>query len=70
MISRRRMAAFLAAVPVVAQAPPSPTTPKAPPSDTPEGKLQKAKDGVRAMSERLSKLEVPMDVEPAFAFKP
>ncbi len=78
-ISRRRMAVFLAAAPLGAQIATPPTTQKtlpigapvpAPSSATPEQKLQKACDGVRQMSERLSKLEVPMNVEPAFAFKP
>ena len=79
-ISRRRMAALLAAAPLAAaQAPSPPATQKtpplgvpapAPPSATPEQKLQKAYDDVCQISVRLSKLEVPMNVEPAFAFKP
>lgn len=32
--------------------------------------LQKAQDHVREVSERLRKIEVPMDLEPAFAFRP
>lgn len=36
---------------------------------TPEQKLQKAYADVRAVSEQLSKIEVPMDLEPAFAFR-
>lgn len=35
---------------------------------TPEQRLQKAYADIRAISDQLSKLEVPMDVEPAFAF--
>ena len=78
-ISRRRVAAFLVATPLAAQVASPPTTQKvpplgtptpAPPAATPEEKLQKAYDDVRRISERLSKLEVPMNVEPAFAFKP
>jgi hypothetical protein len=78
-ISRRRVAALLAATPLAAQVASPPTTQKtpplgvptpAPPSATPEQKLQKAYDDVRQISVRLSKLEVPMNVEPAFAFKP
>ena len=78
-ISRRRMAALLAATPLAAQVTSPPTTQKAPPlgaptpappSATPEQKLEKANDDVRQISVRLSKLEVPMNVEPAFAFKP
>jgi hypothetical protein len=78
-MSRRRMAALLAAAPLAAQVASPPATQKtpplgaptpAPPSATPDQKLQKAYDDVRQISARLSKLEVPMNVEPAFAFKP
>ena len=78
-MSRRRMAALLAATPLAAQVASPPATQKtppigapapAPPSATPEQKMQKAYDDVRQISTRLSKLEVPMNVEPAFAFKP
>jgi len=41
----------------------------APPATTPEAKLQKAYADVREVSTRLAQLEVPIDVEPAFAFK-
>ncbi len=78
-ISRRRVAALLAAAPLAAQVTSPPTTQKIPPlgaptpaspAATPEQKLQKAYDDIRQVSARLSKLEVPMNVEPAFAFKP
>lgn len=78
-MSRRRMAALLTATPLAAQVASPPATQKtpplgapapAPPSATPDQKLQKAYDDVRQISARLSKLEVPMNVEPAFAFKP
>jgi hypothetical protein len=73
------MAALLTATPLAAQVASPPATQKtpplgapapAPPSATPDQKLQKAYDDVRQISARLSKLEVPMNVEPAFAFKP
>ena len=50
--------------------PPQGTPAPAPAQATPEAKLQKAYDDVHAISIRLSKIEVPMNVEPAFAFKP
>jgi hypothetical protein len=78
-MSRRRLAALLVTTPLAAQVASPPTTQKTPPlgapapapaSTTAEQKLQNAYHGVRQISERLSKLEVPMNVEPAFAFKP
>lgn len=78
-ITRRRLAALLAATPIAAQTPVPPVTQKTPPLGTPapspaaknpDEKLKKANDGIREMSARLSKLEVPMDTEPAFVFKP
>ena len=56
-----------------------PTTQKTPPvgapapspsATTPEAKRQKAVEDVRQVSQRLSALEVPMDMEPAFVFRP
>jgi hypothetical protein len=73
------MAALLTATPLAAQVAAPPVSQKAPPLGAPtpatlsatlDQKLQKAYDDVRQVSERLSKLEVPMNVEPAFAFKP
>jgi len=78
-ITRRRLAALLGATPLAAQVPVPPVTQNTPPigtpaapraGATPEEKLKKANDGVREMSARLSKLEVAMDTEPAFVFKP
>jgi hypothetical protein len=34
------------------------------------GSLEKAQDDVRAASDRLRKVDIPMDLEPAFAFRP
>jgi hypothetical protein len=78
-VSRRRIAALLTAAPLAAQVASPPATQKTPPqgaptpaspSATPDQKLQKAYEDVRRVSARLAKLEVPMNVEPAFAFKP
>jgi hypothetical protein len=63
--TRREWTLLLGAAPLLAQPPSSPS----PAPSTSEG-LQKAKDDVRHISERLAKLEVPMNVEPAFAFRP
>ena len=72
-ITRRQCAALLGAAPLVAQ-----VTSTAPPqglpvptngSASPEQRLQKAYADVRRVSERLSKIEVPMTIEPAFSFR-
>jgi hypothetical protein len=73
-ISRREWAALLSAAPLVGQVtskvpPQGAPAPPAPPA-TPEQRRQKAYADVRQISDRLAKLEVPMDVEPAFAFRP
>lgn len=77
-VSRRdwskRLVAALTAAPVLAQVtqkvPPqgAPSPPAAP--ATPEQRLQKAYADIRTVSDQLSKIEVPMDLEPAFAFRP
>ena len=68
-----------AATPVSAQVTSPPVTSKTPPEGAPapapaastaEQKLQKAYADIREASERLAKIEVPMDVEPAFSFRP
>jgi len=67
------MAALLAASPLLAQVqskvPPT-GVPVVPPAPTPEERRQKAFGVVHTISDRLSKIDVPMDVEPAFAFRP
>jgi len=67
-------AAVVTAAPLAAQVtsktPPEGSPTPAPASATPEQKLQKAYADIRETSARLSKIEVPMDVEPAFAFRP
>ncbi len=78
-ITRRRIAALLTAAPLAAQTIPPPVTQKTPPlgtpapsatGATPDEKLKKANDGIRQVSARLAKVEVPMETEPAFVFKP
>ncbi len=71
--TRRQWTALLAAAPLIAQVtstvPPTgvPAAPIGPAS--PEQRLQKAYADVRKASERLSKIQVPMNVEPAFSFR-
>ncbi|MFL6450366.1 MAG: hypothetical protein ACJ746_22200 [Bryobacteraceae bacterium] len=78
-MTRRRLAVLLGATPLAAQIATPPVTQKTPPLGTPtpsattaspEEKLKKESDAVRETSARLAKLEVPMDTEPAFVFKP
>jgi hypothetical protein len=59
-LSRRAWTLLFTSIPLLAQAPST--------ADTPEQKMQKASADVRAVSERLSQTDVPMDVEPAFTF--
>lgn len=81
-ITRRRWAALLGIAPFAAHLvahlgqaqstskipPQGAPAPPAPPA-TPEARLQKAYADVHDTSVRLSQIEVPMNVEPAFAFK-
>lgn len=73
-MTRRQMAALVAAAPLAAQVtskvPPQGVPVPSQPAATPQEKLQKAYADIRAVSDRLSKMEVPMDLEPAFAFRP
>jgi len=69
----RREWTLLIAAPALAQvtsrtSPQGAPAPPKPPA-TPEERLKKAYDDVRSVSDRLSKLELPMNIEPAFAFK-
>lgn len=54
---------------VATKTPPQGAPAPAPPSATRQQKLEKAYADVRKVSERLASIEVPMDVEPAFAFR-
>lgn len=72
-MTRRQWAALISATPLLAQAtkiPPQGAPAPAQAASTPEEKLQKAYADIRETSGLLSKIEVPMDVEPAFAFRP
>lgn len=68
----KAFAAAMGAVPAIAQVtskvPPQGAPVPAKPSATPEQKSQKAASDVHKVSDRLAQIEVPMDVEPAFAF--
>jgi hypothetical protein len=72
-LTRRQWAALVAAAPLAAQVtskvPPQGAPAPAQPAATPQQKLQKAYSDVRASSDKLSKIEVPMNVEPAFMFR-
>ena len=71
-LTRREWTALIGAAPLLGQVtskPPQGSPAPAPPSATPEEKLKKAYADIRSVSDRLSQLEVPMNVEPAFAFK-
>jgi hypothetical protein len=71
-MTRRQWTALVGAAPLLGQVtskPPQGAPTPAPPSASPEEKLKKAYTDIRDVSDRLSKLEVPMDIEPAFAFK-
>jgi hypothetical protein len=71
--TRREWSALLVIAPAAAQVsstgPPagSPAPSKSP--ATPQERAQKALSDIREGSGRLSKLEVPMDIEPAFSFR-
>ena len=71
--TRRQWAALVVAAPLAAQVtstvPPAGSPAAAKPAATPQERIQKAYADVHDVSERLSKIEVPMNVEPAFAFR-
>ncbi len=73
LITRRRWTALVAVTPLAGQVtstvPPvgAPSPPKT--SATPQQRMEKAYADIREVSGRLSKLEVPMNVEPAFSFR-
>lgn len=73
-MTRRQWAALAAASPVLAQVtqktPPEGAPKPAAPAATPEERRHKAMADVKNVSDRLAQLEVPMNVEPAFAFRP
>ena len=74
-ITRRQWNTLLAVSPLLAQVPDSSPPKAAPetapaPAATPEARAAKAASDVRSNSDRLSKFEIPADVEPAFSFRP
>ncbi len=73
-MTRRDAAALLTASPLLAQVtrkiPPQGAPQPAPPAATPEQKMQKALADVHQLSDRLAQIELPMNIEPAFAFRP
>ena len=75
-MTRRDWTALLgvSASPLLAQVtqkiPPQGAPAPAAPAATPQQRFQKALDEVRQVSQRLAQLEVPMNIEPAFAFRP
>lgn len=72
-MTRRQWTALVGAAPLIGQVtskvPPQGAPASSKPAATPEQKLKKAYDDVRSVSDRLSKIEVAMDIEPAFIFK-
>jgi hypothetical protein len=71
-MTRRYWTALITAAPLLGQVtskPPQGAPAPASPAATPEEKLKKAYADVREVSERLSRTEVPMNIEPAFVFK-
>ena len=62
--------ALPASAQVTSKTPPEGAPAPAPTAATPEQKLQKAYADVHETSERLAKIEIPMDVEPSFTFHP
>ncbi len=79
-LTRRQWTALVASTPLLAQspvtAPPESATKQAATAAvsgvlaTPEAQLTKAIADVRVVSDKLSKIQVPMAVEPSFVFKP
>jgi len=72
-MTRREWTVLAAAMPLLGQvtskAPPQGAPAPPQPPATPEAKLKKAFEDVRGVSDQLSKIVVPIDVEPAFAFR-
>ncbi|MGH9625444.1 MAG: hypothetical protein ACRD4G_14025 [Bryobacteraceae bacterium] len=64
--TRREFAALAAAAPLAAQT--GSQKPQAAPAPPPDAELQEALSTVRSTSKHLSRIEVPMALEPAFSF--
>jgi hypothetical protein len=61
-VTRRRLAALLAAAPAAARA-------QAPGAPAPAGELAAARERTKRALEQAAKIKVPMATEPAFTFK-
>ncbi len=59
-LSRRNWVLFMGAAPLLAQAPPQ--------LPAPEQRIEKARNDVREVSDKLAAIAVPMNVEPSFRF--
>lgn len=72
-LTRRQWMAFISWTPVAAQitstVPPAGSPKPAGPGATPGQRMEKAASDVRETSALLAKIEVPMNVEPAFSFR-
>jgi len=68
-LTRRAWTALVAAVPLAAQVASPPPVGLPPAPTEPGSRLQKANSDIRAVSDQLSKIEVPIFVEPAFTFR-
>ena len=72
-LTRRQWTALLGTAPLLAQVtqrtPPVGAPAPAAHSANPEEKLQKAFADVHQVSTRLAEIEIPIDIEPAFAFR-
>jgi hypothetical protein len=64
-MTRRNLAALALALPISAQQ----RTPVTPIPATPDEELKAARESLRANSEQLSKVKLPMATEPATRFK-
>jgi hypothetical protein len=64
-VSRRNWVILLGTTPLLAQ---TSSQPIAPPV-TPEQRMEKAESEVRQVSDKLTAIEVPMNIEPAFRFR-
>ncbi|MBV9500169.1 MAG: hypothetical protein JO138_12420 [Acidobacteriaceae bacterium] len=72
-LTRREWTALAFTAPIAAQVtskipPQGAPAPPQPPA-TPQQRLQKAYDEVRSTRDKLSKIDLPMSIEPAFGFR-
>jgi hypothetical protein len=67
-MTRRRLAAVVSAIPLLA-ASPLPAQTQTPPAPTPDDELKAARDRIKTNGETLAQQAVAMSVEPAFQFR-